>query len=99
MKITTILDKRLKVLVQDPSLKSVKGFDKLQTRRVVDMISAIRAMTHPMQLTTVIAWKAHELTPRFPGKWSMTVYANYRLTFYVDQAKQEISRLNFEDYH
>jgi|SRR5690349_10109712 len=99
MKIVSVKDKRVKALVEKPSLTSVKGLSGLETRKISDMIAAIRVMTNPNQLRSVPSWKAHELTPRYPGKWSMTVTGNYRLTFYVDQAAQEVSLLDYEDYH
>lgn len=99
MKIVSVHDKRLKKLVENPSATSIKGFDPKIVRKLSDMIAAVRVMTNPLQLKTIESWKAHELALRFPGKWSLTVTGNYRLTFYVDQAAQEVSQLKYEDYH
>lgn len=99
MQIVSVADKRVKALVENPSAKSVKGLNALAARKISDMIAAIRAATHPRQLQTVPAWRAHELAPKFPGKWSMTVTGNYRLTFNYDAASQTVSNLDFEDYH
>ena len=99
MIIVSVMDKRVKALVENPSLTSVKGLDALETRKIVEMLTAIRVMTNPLQLTAIPSWKAHELKPRFPGKWSLTVTRNYRLTFFVDVKAQEVSVLDYEDYH
>ncbi|MEL7831817.1 type II toxin-antitoxin system RelE/ParE family toxin [Citromicrobium bathyomarinum] len=99
MKIVSVKDKRVKKLVQRPTLTSVKGLDGLEVRKIVEMITAIRVMTNPLQLVAVPSWKAHELKPGQPGKWSLTVTRNYRLTFIVDQNAQEVSVLDYEDYH
>lgn len=99
MKIVSVRDKRVKALVENPTLTKVKGFTALELRKVVEMIVAIQVMTNPLQLLAVPSWKAHELVPGQPGKWSLTVNRNYRLTFHVDQAAQTVKLLDYEDYH
>ena len=99
MKIVSVKDKRVKALVEQPKRTSVKGLDALEVRKITEMLTAIRVMTNPLQLLAVPSWKAHELAPGQPGKWSLTVTRNYRLTFKVDLAAQEVSVLDYEDYH
>lgn len=99
MIIVSVKDKRVKALVEDPARTSVKGFNALQVRKVAEMIVAITVMDHPLQLLSVPAWRAHELKPGHPGKWSMWVTPNDRLTFHVDIDKQEVHLLDYEDYH
>lgn len=99
MKIISVKDKRVKALVENPARTSVKGLDALETRKIVEMIAAINVMTTPLQLRAVPSWKAHELTPGHPDKWSLTVTRNYRLTFIVDVTAQTVSVLDYEDYH
>jgi toxin HigB-1 len=99
MKIVSVRDKRVKALVESPNRTSVKGLDALETRKIIEMIAAIKFMTNPLQLLAVPSWKAHELVPGHPGKWSLTVTRNYRLTFHVDLTAQEVSVLDYEDYH
>lgn len=99
MEIVSVKDKRIKALVENPNRTSVKGLDALETRKIVEMLAAITVMSNPLQLKSVPSWKAHELTPGQPGKWSLTVTRNYRLTFVVDQPRQQVSVLDYEDYH
>ena len=99
MKIKSVSDKRVKALVEQPNRTSVKGLDARETRKISDMIAAIRVASHPRQLQTVPAWKVHELKPGFPGKWSLMVTGNYRLTFRFDPASQAVTDLDYEDYH
>lgn len=99
MQIVSVRDKRVKALVENPKQTSVKGLDALETRKIAEMIAAIKVMTNPIQLRSVPSWKAHELTPGQPDKWSLTVTRNYRLTFVVDQVAQTVSVLDYEDYH
>jgi proteic killer suppression protein len=99
VEIISVKDKRVAALVANAKQTSVKGLDALETRKIVEMLSAIRVMTHPLQLTAVATWKAHELKPGQPGKWSLTVTRNYRLTFVVNIEAQTVSVLDYEDYH
>lgn len=99
MEIVSVRDKRVKALVENPSRTSVKGLDALETRKIVEMIVALRVMSHPLQLLAVPSWKAHELVSGHPGKWSLTVTRNYRLTFHVDIDEQVVKLLDYEDYH
>jgi proteic killer suppression protein len=99
MQITTVRDRRIKKLVDNPSLTSVKGLSAIEVRKIAEMIGAIAVMTHPLQLVAVPSWKAHELIPGQPGKWALRVTPNYRLTFHVDLVEQEVRLLDYEDYH
>lgn len=99
MKIVSVKDKRVKALVENPGRTSVKGLDALETRKIVEMIAAIKVMTHPNQLRAIPSWKAHELAPGRPDSWSLVVTRNYRLTFIVHVDRQEVTVLDYEDYH
>lgn len=99
MIIVSVKDKRIKALVENPNATSVKGLNKVQVRKIAEMISAITVMTHPLQLLAVPSWRAHELIPGEPGKWSMFINGNYRLTFHCDIDRQEVALLDYEDYH
>lgn len=99
MKIISVRDKRLRKIVENDRLTSVKGLDALEFRKISEMIAVIRVMTHPRQLLAKETWKAHELTPGQPGTWSMTVTRNWRLTFFCDIERQEVSLLDYVDYH
>ena len=63
------------------------------------MLGFIDAMTDTRELVTpALKWKAHELSGNRKGTWSLSVTANWRLTFLVDSQKK-IRDLNLEDYH
>ena len=47
----------------------------------------------------VLGWRVHMLIGDRRGTWSLTVSANWRITFRVDRDEMEIIELNFEDYH
>lgn len=99
MEIKTVLDRRIKKLVESPNSTSVKGLDAQQTRRIIEMLGALRIMQHPLELRAVPSWRAHELVPGRPNVWSLTVNRNFRLTFLVKIDEQEVHLLDLEDYH
>jgi toxin HigB-1 len=59
-------------------------------------ITFLTSMSHSDEFRDLSFWKAHQLSD---DRWSFHVTANYRLTFAVDDAAQEIRILNLEDYH
>jgi toxin HigB-1 len=59
-------------------------------------ITFLTGMSHSDEFRDLAFWKAHQLSD---DRWSFHVTANYRLTFAVDDAAQEIRILNLEDYH
>jgi len=99
MKIVSVKDKRIKALVENPGATKVRGLTPVETRKIIEMIGAIKVMQHPLELRAIPAWRAHELIPGHPNKWSLMVTGNYRLTFRVEIEKQEVHFLDYEDYH
>ena len=99
MKIVSVKDKRVRKLVQDPSLTAVKGLDAFQVKRIAEQIVAIRFMTHPAQLAPLYPhWKPHAWKGR-PNVWSLDVTGNWRLVFEVDIPAQEVRFLDLIDPH
>jgi proteic killer suppression protein len=96
MKIRNFLHKGLKKLYADDIPKGVppETIDKLRK-----MLAFLDDMEDPDELRTLPSWKAHLLTGDRKGTWSLSVTANRRLTFYIDNVEREICDLNLEDYH
>ena len=88
--------KGLKWLYEDDITKGVPSdaVDKLRK-----MLTFLDDMEDPEELKALSSWKAHALTGNRKGVWSLSVTANWRLTFRVDSTEQEIYDLNLEDYH
>lgn len=99
MQIISVRDKRVKALVEDTALTSVKGLDALEVRKISEMIIALRIMADPVELFAFPEWKAHILRGDRAGTWSLTVTRNWRLTFMADVETQEVTLLDYEDYH
>jgi toxin HigB-1 len=55
-------------------------------------------MEDPEELRALPSWKAHTLTGERKGTWSLSVTANWRLTFWIDE-EREIRDVDLEDYH
>lgn len=49
------------------------------------------------RIETVPGWKLHPLKGSREGEYSVTVTANWRLTFRLEG--QTVTDVNFEDYH
>ena len=97
MKLGSVMDKRLSALIKSNGAAGIKGLTPQEAKKLKRQISAIAAAVTPKQIEGMPGWNVHELTPGYPGKWSMTVTPNYRLTFYFLDG--EARDLNFEDYH
>ncbi|MGD0735840.1 MAG: type II toxin-antitoxin system RelE/ParE family toxin [Terracidiphilus sp.] len=96
MKIRDFVHKGLKRLYEEDSAKGVppESVDKLRK-----MLAFLDDVDDPEELRTLPAWKAHVLTGDRKGTWSLSVTANLRMKFRIDEIKREIIRLNLEDYH
>jgi len=96
MKIRDFVHKGLKRLYEEDSAKGVppESVDKLRK-----MLAFLDDMDDPEELRALPTWKAHVLTGDRKGTWSLSVTANLRMTFLIDEIKREILRLNLEDYH
>ena len=72
---------------------------KLDQRLVAKLrvqITFLTGVSHSDECRSLAFWKAHQPTD---GRWSFHVTPNYRLTFAIDDAAQEIRILDLEDYH
>jgi proteic killer suppression protein len=96
MKIRDFVHKGLKRLYEEDSAKGVppESVDKLRK-----MLAFLDDMDDPEELRALPTWKAHVLTGDRKGAWSLSVTANLRMTFRIDEVKREILKLNLEDSH
>ena len=100
LEIRSIRHKAIRAIAASPQPRNVKGLDAALVRKIHQQITVLEAAaTVRVVAESFPGWKLHELTPKLPGKWSMWVSGNYRLTFRLDQKSGEITDLDFEDYH
>jgi proteic killer suppression protein len=96
VKIRNIVHKGLKRLYEEDNAKGVPpdSVDKLRK-----MLAFLDDMQVPEELRALPSWKVHTLTGDRKGTWSLSVTHNWRLTFRIDTAEQEVCDLNLENYH
>jgi len=96
VKIRNIVHKGLKRLYEEDNAKGVPpdSVDKLRK-----MLAFLDDMQEPEELRALPSWKVHTLTGGRKGTWSLSVTHNWRLTFRIDTAEQEVCDLNLENYH
>lgn len=77
-----------------------KGFSPDVIKKLSKMFDFLESMQNPEELKALPTWKAHRLAgSKDDVIWSLQVTANWRLTFKVDVATNEIKDVNYEDYH
>ena len=96
MHIRNILHKGLRLLVEKDDAPGIQPFVVVKLRT---MISFLQDMEADEELRVLLLWKAHQLRGDRRGVWSLSVTANWRLTFRIDGNAIEIIDLNYEDYH
>jgi proteic killer suppression protein len=96
MRIRNFVHKGLRQLYEDDVVRGVPPdtVDKLRK-----MLAYLDEMESGDELAVLPMWKAHRLKGDREGVWSLSVTANRRLTFRIDEPMKEICDLNLEDYH
>lgn len=72
------------------------GIQPIHAKRLRELLTALSAAAGPGDLARP-AWRLHGLTGDRAGFWSLTVQANWRLTFRFVGADVEL--LDYLDYH
>ena len=86
--------KGLKRLYEDDDLS---GLPAHSVRKIKAILAALEFADDLSQVATMPGWKLHPLRGDRKGEYSITVTANWRITFRLQG--DEITDLNFEDYH
>jgi len=96
MKIRNVVHRGLRRFIQrnDPS-----GLAPAVVEKVRNILTFLQEMEGSQELRDVPSWKAHQLTGDRKGTWSLMVTRNWRITFRIDPAEDEIFDLNYKDYH
>jgi proteic killer suppression protein len=94
--IRSFAHKGLRKLYEEGETRGVAAatVDKLRK-----MLQFLDEMEDAEELLALPTWKAHTLTGKRKGTWSLSVTANRRLTFRLDKTGREILDVNLEDYH
>ena len=95
MKIRSVVHRGLRRFIQrnDPS-----GLPPAAVEKVRNTLTFLQEIEDAQELRDVPSWKAHRLTGDRKGTWSLMVTRNWRITFRIDVAEEEIFDLDYEDY-
>jgi len=63
---------------------------------VTDILTAMDSATQIEDLD-IATFKLHQLTGNRQGAWSISIRANWRITFTFENG--EVNNVNYEDYH
>ena len=96
MRIRGFLHKGLRRLYAEDNSK---GLPQDATDKIRKMLAFLQDMESADELRAIAVWKAHLMSGDRKGVWSLYVTRNWRLTFRVDAAANEILDVNYEDYH
>ncbi len=96
MKIRNVVHRGLRRFIEEDDTAGVQPAVAPKLRRIVSFLQDIERVE---ELRTVPSWRAHRMTGDRRGTWSLSVTANWRLTFRIDHEKMEIVDLDYEDYH
>ncbi len=94
MIIGKIRHKGLRLLYEDDDARGVPASSAAKIKRI---LAALEYADDLEQIKTIPAWKLHQLKGSRSGDYSLSVTANWRITFSVQGSF--ITDLNFEDYH
>jgi len=96
MRIGNVIQKGLRRFIEDDDSSGLPAAVVPKVRKIV---SFLQDMQQEKELRSVPSWKAHQMTGDRQGTWSLFVTRNWRITFRVDQAENELIDVDYEDYH
>ncbi|MBS1998383.1 MAG: type II toxin-antitoxin system RelE/ParE family toxin [Cyanobacteria bacterium SZAS LIN-2] len=75
---------------------SASGINAAHAARLRRQLALLNEVTHPKAMD-IPGWKWHSLKGELAGHWSVTVNANWRLTFAFDG--DDAILVDYQDYH
>jgi proteic killer suppression protein len=97
MKIKSVIHKGLRRFIEDGDAAKLDPQAVEKLRRILSYLAQLDDIE---KLKALPQWRAHQLKGDRKGTWSLSVTANWRLTFKVRaKPEPEIFDLDFEDYH
>jgi len=96
MDIRNIRHKGLRALAEKDSGRGLPANYLTKIRDILEFLIVIEDIDEVYDLSK---YKPHMLSGKREGTFSLSVTANWRITFEYDAEKDELFDLNFEDYH
>jgi proteic killer suppression protein len=94
MKIRGVRHKGLRAFLKDGDTSGISP-DRL--KRIGVILTALRHTTRIEDVESLPGWRIHPLTGNRAGTWSVSISANWRITFRIEEGV--IVALDLEDYH
>ncbi len=77
---------------------NTKGIQAIHAEKINLILTAMNRTTRIEQLN-IPAFRLHRLKGDMSNLWSVTVQANWRITFKFDETTQDIYIVDYQDYH
>ena len=77
---------------------STKGIQAIHADKLSRILSRLHNMTGLNDLNTP-AYRLHQLKGNMQNLWSVTVQANWRITFEFDEHTSDVYIVDYQDYH
>ena len=76
-----------------------KGLPAAQIGKIRDIVTFLIEAESLDEVFALAKYKPHRLSANRSGTFSLSVTANWRMTFSHDPESNEVADLDFEDYH
>lgn len=96
MQIRNIRHKGLRQFAEE---NNPRGLPAASIEKIRDILTYLLEIDDPDEIMMLRKYKPHSLKGDKADSYSLHVTANWRLTFQVDAAANEIFDMDYEDYH
>jgi len=87
--------KGLEKFYKSGSLKGIQAVHKDRLKNILTVLNVMGSLT-PLN---VPSYKLHKLKGEMQNLWSVTVQANWRITFEFDENTKDVYIVDYTDYH
>ena len=75
---------------------STKGIQAIHSKKIGRILSILNVLDN---LQPLAVYKLHPLKGDMDGLWAVTVQANWRITFEYNEKTNDVSIVDYQDYH
>ena len=77
---------------------STKGIQAIHKEKIAIILTTLNVM-RDLEPLKAPSFRLHELKGSMQGLWSVTVQANWRITFRFDEKTADVYIVDYQDYH
>ncbi len=78
---------------------STKGIQAIHQEKIRIILGTLNLMKNLTPLICAPSYKLHKLKGDMKDMWSVTVQANWRITFKFDESTADVCIVDYQDYH